>query len=219
VPLPKNPYTVVVGVDYSEPSREALLEAFLAACRHAEGEVHVVHVETVVQVVSFGEQVERGLAHPPLGPTFQRLLDFTSHELEQFNSVQRRRQGTPLARVAGHVRRDAPAEEIAQLAVDLDADLVVVGARGTTAIQRLTLGSVAHAVVALALCPVLIVRSKEVPANVPNLEPPCPRCVEVRVTSFGCDVWCDEHRAQHGQRRSYQRPDRARRITNSIFRN
>jgi nucleotide-binding universal stress UspA family protein len=214
-----NSYVVVVGVDYSEASREALSEGFRAACERPDGEVHVVHVETAVQIVTFGEQREQHLSDPPLAPAFQRLQDFTSHELSAFNGSQRKRQSKTLAKVSSHVRRDAPGEEIAQLAVDLDADLVVVGARGATSVQRLTLGSVAHAVVTLALCPVLLVRSKESATNVPSIQPPCPRCVEIRVTSFGCDVWCDEHRAEHGQRRSYCRPDRPRRTSSSIFRN
>lgn len=218
MPLPIHSYVVVVGVDYSDASRDALHEAFRSAVERPEGELHVIHVETVVQVTSFGDQREQ-LGDPPLAAAFQRLQAFTSHELSEFNRSRHERHAKPLTRVACHVRRDAPAEEIAQLAVDLDADLVVVGARGTTAVQRLTLGSISHAVVSLARCPVLLTRPKEPATTVPSMQPPCPRCVEVRVTSFGCDVWCDEHRAEHGQRRSYARPDRARRTTSSIFRN
>jgi nucleotide-binding universal stress UspA family protein len=219
VPLPSKPYAVVVGVDHSEPSRGALFEALLIVCERPEAELHVVHVETIVQVMTFGGQPPGTLADPPLGPAFQRLQAFARHELAQFNHRQRKREAKPFTRLTVHVRRDAPAEEIAQLAVDLDADLVVVGARGATTVQRLTLGSVAHAVLALALCPVLLVRSKQSADSVSTIQPPCPRCVEVRLTSLGCELWCDQHRAQHGQRRSYEPSDRIHRTTSSVFRN
>jgi len=50
-----------------------------------------------------------------------------------------------------HFRRGSPAENIAQLAADLDADLVVVGSHGRRGIERLFLGSVAERTLRLHL--------------------------------------------------------------------
>jgi len=62
--------------------------------------------------------------------------------------------------VVSHIRSGSAASQIAQLADDVRADLVVVGTQGHTGITRLLLGSVAHGVVSLAPCTVLVVRDR-----------------------------------------------------------
>lgn len=57
-----------------------------------------------------------------------------------------------------YLRNGQPAEEIAALAEELDAELVVVGSRGLGTVKRLVVGSVSEGVVSLAPCPVLVVR-------------------------------------------------------------
>jgi nucleotide-binding universal stress UspA family protein len=52
------------------------------------------------------------------------------------------------------------AEQILQLARERDADLIVVGSRGHGALARAVLGSVSHAIVHEADCPVLVVKSR-----------------------------------------------------------
>ena len=64
--------------------------------------------------------------------------------------------------VAGaHMRNGRPADEIAALAEELKAGLVVVGSRGAGPVKRLVTGSVSESVVNLAPCPVLVVRGGE----------------------------------------------------------
>ena len=55
-----------------------------------------------------------------------------------------------------------PASEIVVAATRLHADLIVMGARGISAIERLLIGSVSAEVVDHAHCPVLVVRSERV---------------------------------------------------------
>jgi nucleotide-binding universal stress UspA family protein len=50
-----------------------------------------------------------------------------------------------------------PAHEVVNVAREADADLIVVGSRGLSAIGGLLLGSVAHRLLHLAPCPVLVV--------------------------------------------------------------
>jgi nucleotide-binding universal stress UspA family protein len=50
-----------------------------------------------------------------------------------------------------------PAERLAEIADDVDAELIVVGSRGRGAFKAAFLGSVSSALVGVARCPVLIV--------------------------------------------------------------
>jgi nucleotide-binding universal stress UspA family protein len=50
-----------------------------------------------------------------------------------------------------------PAHEVVEAAREVDADLIVVGSRGLGAISGLLLGSVAHRLLHIAPCPVLVV--------------------------------------------------------------
>ena len=64
---------------------------------------------------------------------------------------------------AGHkalaeVRIGSPRKVISECAKDLQADLIMVGSHGHSAISRFLLGSVAQAVLRIAPCPVEIVR-------------------------------------------------------------
>jgi nucleotide-binding universal stress UspA family protein len=69
-------------------------------------------------------------------------------------------------RIVSHVGPQ-PAHEIADIAREVGADLVVVGCRGHAAITGLLLGSVTQRLLHVSPCPVLAVPSVEVPAPQP----------------------------------------------------
>jgi hypothetical protein len=145
----------------------------------------------------------------PTGLASVTLADAT--DLVQRYVEERRRAfrgSLSSVRIRAHLRLEAPAQEIAQIAADVEADLVVVGTHGKRGLARLLLGSVAEAVVRLAPCPVLVVRPKALPEELPRIEPPCPQCLEVRRSSAGAQYWCDQHRERHGQRHTYNQSDR-----------
>jgi hypothetical protein len=52
-------------------------------------------------------------------------------------------------------------------------------------------------------CPVFVVRPKAHEHFVPEIEPPCPRCVAARVESMGKRFWCEQHQQPHGRRHTY----------------
>ncbi|MCY1212864.1 TRAP-T-associated universal stress protein TeaD [compost metagenome] len=57
-----------------------------------------------------------------------------------------------------HVRVGHPAEQIVEYADELDVEVIVMGHRGRSPIERWLVGSVARAVIDHANCPVLVVR-------------------------------------------------------------
>ena len=207
---PETPYIIVVGVDYSPTSDLAVQRAFEIAASKATSEVHLVNV-----VQLYGTQALIDYPADPSGFMSVSMADATAQveryakrQWQVFFGDRDESAAARAARVIPHLRLEAPAHEIAQLAADVEADLVVVGTQGRRGISRLLLGSVAEAVVRLAPCPVYVVRPKALPEEGPKIEPPCPRCVEARRTSAGVEYWCEQHRERHGQRHTYHQRDR-----------
>jgi nucleotide-binding universal stress UspA family protein len=200
------PYIIVVGADFSEASTLAVQKAFELASQQPAAEVHLVNV-----VQTYGPQVAYEM---PVDSSALNVLTiseartrFRRYADDLYAKYLESNAGRAFSRVVAHVRFDAIATEIAQLAADLEADLVVVGTHGRKGISRVLLGSSAEATVRLAPCPVLVVRPKGVP-DVPRIEPACPRCLETRRASNGAEYWCEQHRERHGQRHTYHQGDR-----------
>jgi nucleotide-binding universal stress UspA family protein len=59
------------------------------------------------------------------------------------------------------VRGHEPAEEVVELAEELDAELIVIGMRHRTAVGKFLLGSTAQRILLDARCPVLAVKAVE----------------------------------------------------------
>lgn len=209
--MTEHAYRIVVGYDYSPTADLAVTRAFDLAAKEERGEVHVVTV-----VVQMGEFVGAGFTGAatsqalPLEDAYEAL----EARVGQLMSTWQEETKNTFSRLVIHVRSEVPASEIAQLATDLEADLVVVGTHGRRGMRRLLLGSVAEGVVRLTQCPVLVVRPKGTESNVPKIEPPCPKCVETRKETGGEQLWCEQHRERHGQRHTYHYESRVSQPSN-----
>jgi nucleotide-binding universal stress UspA family protein len=199
------PQIVVVGVDYSDTGELALVQALEITSTAPRAELHAVHV-----VSSFPSLL--GLEHEPT-PVVTTPRE-TRAELERHvdrclaDFASRHEPWSPLPeRIVTHIRFDSPAEEIARIARDLEAHLVIVGTHGRRGLSRMLLGSVAEGVVRMSPCPVLVVRPREV-VTVPSIEPPCEHCVRTRVATGGQRLWCRQHMERHGPRHTYHQRDR-----------
>jgi nucleotide-binding universal stress UspA family protein len=200
MPNSNTAHVIVAGIDYSDLSDLALDQALAIAASQPCGEVHALSVATLLVTRSDAEEVAF------LREERTKLAAHLERRIALFQ--ERRGAGAPVpARVVGHVRFDAPAREIAQLAADLGADLVIVGTHGRRGLSRMLIGSVAEGVVRLATCPVLVVRPKVIEST-PSIQPPCPECVKVRQLTSGARFWCDQHSERHGQRHTYYGTDR-----------
>jgi nucleotide-binding universal stress UspA family protein len=137
---------VVVGVDGSGHSLQALAYAFAQAAMH-NAELLVVHAWEA-----------RGHADPTLGPS-----DWPSYERAQQARVGRalttEERHYPDVKVVQLVRRG----RAVPIVVDAtrSADLAVVGARGLGGFPGLRIGSVCHGVLNRAPCPVVVTRSRD----------------------------------------------------------
>jgi nucleotide-binding universal stress UspA family protein len=190
----QRPYTIVVGIDYSEASPRVLSEVFALAAQRQGSEPHIIHVAAP------SGNLTDGFAAVNLEQAAKQLEAYVQTEVTKY--AEQNAGNIGFDRVCAHQRVGAAADEIAQLATDLEADLVMVGSHSRRGIERLLLGSVAERVVRIAPCPVLVVRPKEA-SNVPKIEPVCPQCLETRKSTEGKEVWCARHRERHARAHTY----------------
>ena len=189
-------YAVLVGVDYSLNGDLALERAFDIAGSQASAHVHIVHVQNVTESTSQGSGPAQS---SDLDDVSRQLLSHVQGVLERWCATHNR--AAPFAQLSTHVRAEPPADAIAQLATDVEADLVVVGTHGRRGARRLLLGSVAEKVVRLSPCAVLVVPPPAEP--VPQIEPACPLCLETRRATDGAEFWCEQHSERHGRRHTF----------------
>lgn len=139
---------LVVGTDGSETATAALaLAADLAAQSGAS--LHIVS----------GYQPKSGMRVTGAGSNAEQWAVSSTDEVEGIlrdaAELARRRKVT----VSTHHESGDPAKALVKIAVEVDADLVVVGNRGMRGVKRLLLGSVPNDVAHHAPCAVLIVKT------------------------------------------------------------
>lgn len=182
------PFVLVLGVDLADTvtSGFAFEQAARMVRRIPGSQLHVVYV--------VGAHATPDEAREALG-----LLEL--YVEEKASAI-----GDMAAQSTGvHVRSGEPGHEIAQIASDVRADVVVVGTHRTMTLRALVVGSTAERVMALATCPVLIAgpRPKPKPEHVIVIDPPCPDCVQARLDSRGAAWWCKRHSESHHLRQHH----------------
>jgi nucleotide-binding universal stress UspA family protein len=142
---------VVVGFDFTTSSRAALQRAIGVAAR---APWHVLHFVCVLE------------PHLPLVamPTKRVDIEYAGRVQEAVTAavkeelVASNAPGQVHFNVHCHIGK--PAEEILRVAKDVGADLIIVGSKGLTGIERAVLGSVSEKVVREAGCTVEVARPK-----------------------------------------------------------
>ncbi|AKF08789.1 universal stress protein [Sandaracinus amylolyticus] len=146
---PEQSYRIVVGMDLEEAGDVALVEALRLAQRVPGSEVHPVYAiaaDPAVQLKAV-DDMSRHLVR-----AMQRLAE----RIERICADQHVSQRTRM-----HVRFGDPVKVLQQVAVDYDADVIVVGTHGRRGVERLLLGSVASDLVRVARLPVIVARPKD----------------------------------------------------------
>lgn len=160
-----NRYQIVLAVDFTPASDVAIAHALELSRRMESDALHLVHVLPQTDVKHGGHMREQS-----------ELLESTYTQLRSYVQDHARRldRGTWSQDVIFHVRYGDPAEAIHQAAVDVDADVIVVGTHQRKGLSRLMLGSVAEKLVGLARLPVVVACEKNF-AGLTQTEQPEPR--------------------------------------------
>ena len=152
--------TIIVGVDLSVPSEQAVDRAAALAQLH-KARLLLVH----------GQADDAPLDHPD-----NAMLEQLGEVSAAVRAEEAKRLGDRVAQLASRgldvelaSRTGAPGEVVAQIAAERHAELIVVGTHGHTGISRFLLGSVATAVLRHAPCDVLVSRGTSGPS--PFLRP------------------------------------------------
>ncbi len=154
--MTKPKYVIVVGIDYSAASERALEEAFaLGSAKHGV-QLHVVNVRSALSQHTAPADDTNPL--PPWRYWASELQEYVARKVAAFQATG----ATPFEHLYTHQRIDDPAQELAQLANNVGADLVVLGTHEWHGEAPPRPGSVAETVTRLVFCPVLIVRRKSV---------------------------------------------------------
>lgn len=179
MPSTQRPYVILAAIAFDDTGVTALQEAARMAQRHRDAELHLVHVLADNQN--------------------DELLSLHARLAGAPAELQRRMRMVELdgsLKITAHLRAGPASTSIIQAAVDIDADLIVVGTRRRRGLERLVVGSVAERVMHHAHCPVLIAVPKHLPASSgtrDGIEPPCGDCSQERASSGGTSYWCERH--------------------------
>jgi len=159
---------ILVATDFSACARRAVDYGLCVA--HAWS----AHVDLLYVV-----EVLRGLEFD--APFADPLLEKRRKEAEQFLGDLTTRVKQKGLDVEWHLREGIPSEQIGQTALELRADLIVVGTHGRTGLDHIMLGSTSERVIKQAPCPVLTVRVAPIHGEKDVDIPPCIRHLLVPV--------------------------------------
>lgn len=191
------PYIILAALALDETGVLALREAARVAQQRPGSELHLVHV--VLEEAPATSALE-------LTSLDQRLAAAPA-QIRQY--VEQVWSETP-SRVVAHLRAGQPSRSILQTAVDINADLVVVGTHRRAGLKKLILGSIAEQVLDHAHCPVLIALPKDYSGKIASdtIQPPCPDCVQLRAQTSGEQYWCERHSRSYHKPHVYEPSDR-----------
>lgn len=155
---------IVVGVDLSETGDHALREAMRLCQCQPGSELHPTYVIFAERSLHDASEISGLDRQLPV-----RLEQLQAHVTKICQPEQK--AGALSQEIVFHIRIGEPADALHQVAVDVDADLIVVGTHARRGIEKVLLGSVAQSLVQMACVPVLVARPKHL-TGLPHTERP-----------------------------------------------
>lgn len=143
----KNYRRFVAAIDMTEQGDNALREAMALAQKFENTELHVVYVLETSENLHDAAKID----------ALNAQLDGASAAMKRrVTEVCAPSEGEFRQNLVMHVRLGEPAKAIHQVAVDVDADMVVVGTHKRTGLRRLIEGSTAEKLLQIAQLPIIV---------------------------------------------------------------
>ena len=139
------PHKVLAAIDFSEFSLLALETAFNILPEGDLSKLYLLHVLEIPRSID------------PIGvlqPSIEEMEAEARERLEDLIPLNREAS----TQVENLVERGSPAQTIADVAKQVEADLIVVGTHGRSGLARVLLGSTAETLLRRAPCMVLVVK-------------------------------------------------------------
>ncbi len=146
---------VVVGVDFGSSGDDAILEGLRFLASGQVSTLHAVHVLDPRDVIDDPRKPALETEEEVVERAPALLLQRIGHLANVLGRV------VDIDKVRTHARIGRAPAAIHQVAVDYDADMIIVGTHGRRGLDRLVLGSVAESLVRTAHCPVLVAKPKD----------------------------------------------------------
>ena len=140
---------IIVPVDGSEESKKAAKKAIYIA-KHIKSSIIALYV------IDSSFTTNYGIGSDMLSPDFSALLKREAEIVLNEVAKMGKRNGV---RVVKKIVEGVPSEEIIKAANK--KDLIIMGSRGRSALERILIGSVSEKVLHHAPCSVMIVREKD----------------------------------------------------------
>jgi nucleotide-binding universal stress UspA family protein len=139
---------------YGSEGTEFAAQTAIRLANSTDCELHLIYVERLPR-------------YPAYAPISVRHLEWELPEGAERAGLERLWELDRTIRITGgtvagaHLRVGEVAQEVVDLAEELEVDLIVVGTRGRSVIGRALMGSVSDSIVRHARCPVVVARSQE----------------------------------------------------------
>ncbi|MGD8860413.1 MAG: universal stress protein [Myxococcales bacterium] len=144
---------IVVGTDMSETGNNAIQEGMRLSRAAEGGELHVTYVIKAPKEIHDAKKLDQ--LSSEIRGALEQLQDHVQSICAPPSGAE------PFEHeVVFHVRLGDPAQALHQVAVDMDADLIVVGTHARKGVEKLILGSVAEELMRSARCSVVVAHPK-----------------------------------------------------------
>ncbi len=160
-------FHIVAGIDFTDISETVVEHAIDSARRHDRP---VLHVATVVSIArSFFKKRDAEHDREELVAVEAELRALVRRKIGDFGQSLQELENWS---VHLHARVGQPTEELAALAAEVEADVLIVGRHGERGRVPFFVGSVPERLLKLAACPVMVVQPVDYPLPEPTPDEP-----------------------------------------------
>ena len=167
----ENFQNILVPIDFSENSLIALDHAVYLA-KHLKSDIILLHVHETQNLSSTLRKIM--FAHPSDEVTLDKSVE------EKLDEIAISLQNKVGIKVKTHKAKGRISTQITKTAVDLDADLIVMGTHGTSGMESFIAGSNTFSVVASAPCPVISIMASSGSKGIKDIVLPLDNSRETR---------------------------------------